>query len=74
MTLLELPQVMALPAEEKLKLLDELWEAVAAEMDSVEVSQAEKDLLDSRWADYAANPSSALTPDQFKALMTSRRG
>lgn len=74
MTLLELPQVMALPAEEKLKLLDELWEAVAAEMGSVEVSQAEKDLLDSRWADYVANPSSTLTPDQFKALMTSRRG
>ena len=74
MTLLELPQVMALPAEEKLKLLHELWEAVAAELDSVEVSQAEKDLLGTRWADFMASPSSALTPDQFKAMMTSRLG
>ena len=74
MTLLELPQVMALPPEEKLKLLDELWEAAAAELDTVEVSQREKDILDARWADYTANPSSALTPDQFKALITSRRG
>jgi putative addiction module component (TIGR02574 family) len=74
MTLLELPQVMALPAKEKLQLLDELWEAVAAEFNSVELSQAEKDLLDSRWAAYATDPSSALSLEQFKMLMASRRG
>ena len=47
-----MPQVRALSAEEKLQLVDELWQDVAREMDKMEVSAAERKLLDERWAAF----------------------
>jgi len=66
MTLTELPQVQALSVREKLELVDEIWESVSSDTDSLEVTQEEKDILDRRWADFLDNPSSALTLADFK--------
>ena len=66
MTLAELPQVQTLSITEKLALVDEIWLSVASSMDSLEVSQEHKDLLDYRWDKFLKNPSSALTVDAFK--------
>ena len=48
MKLKELPQVMALSTAEKLELIDELWISIEPELEQAEVSEEEKDLLDSR--------------------------
>lgn len=61
MKLVDLPEVQALSTHEKLQLVDELWRDVAHQMDSLEVSDEEKKLLDERWNAYLRNPSSALT-------------
>jgi hypothetical protein len=37
------------------------------------VSEEEKKLLDDRWEKFLANPDSALTLDQVKALVAARR-
>lgn len=66
MSLAELPQVQSLSVREKLELVDELWKAVSSDLDAMEVTQEEKDVLDGRWATFLRNPSSALTVDQFK--------
>jgi putative addiction module component (TIGR02574 family) len=67
-----LNEVMALPAVEKLDLIDKLWESISPELDQAEVSDEEKKLLDERWEKYLANPESALTMEQLKAAVASR--
>lgn len=73
MKLVDLPEVQALSTREKLQLVDELWRDVAHEMDSLEVTEEEKKLLDERWNAYLRNPSSALTLEQFKEKMSVRQ-
>ncbi len=66
MSLTEFPQVQALSTRQKLELVDEIWKDVAQDLASSEVTQDEKILLDSRWEAFLANPSSAMTLEQFK--------
>ncbi len=73
MTLTQLPQVQALSVREKLELVDEIWESVSSDTDSLEVTQEEKDILDRRWADFLGNPSSALTLADFKTKINALR-
>ena len=73
MTLAELPQVLALSAREKLELVDEILQSVGSSIESMEVTQEEKDILDKRWSDFLKNPTSALTIDQFKDQITALR-
>ena len=66
MSLTEFPQVQALSTRQKLELVDEIWKDVAQDLDSLEVTQEDRDLLDTRWAEFLESPSSALTIEQFK--------
>lgn len=63
----------ALSVRQKLELVDELWKAVAAVLNSLEVTQDEKDLLDQRWAAFHEDPACALTPEQLKQQLSARR-
>jgi putative addiction module component (TIGR02574 family) len=73
MKLADLPQVRALSPEEKLQLVDELWQDVARDLEKKEISAAERELLDERWAAFLRDPSSALTLDQFKTRVKALR-
>jgi putative addiction module component (TIGR02574 family) len=73
MTLTDFPEVRALSAREKLQLVDELWVSVAPELDALEVSAEEKGTLNERWAAFLKDPASALTPQQFKERLKTRR-
>jgi len=73
MKLIDLPEVRALSAREKLELVDELWISLAPELEGLEVSNQEKELLDERWAAFLKNPSSALTIEQFREKLKALR-
>ena len=73
MKLVDLPEVQALTPREKLQLVDELWQDVAHDMDSMEATEEEKKLLDERWANFLSDPSRALTLDQFKLKIKALR-
>ncbi len=73
MSLAELSQIQSLSVREKLELVDELWKAVSADLDSMEVSHEEKELLDGRWAGFLQKPGCALTIDQFKKELNALR-
>jgi putative addiction module component (TIGR02574 family) len=73
MRLADLPDVRALSAREKLRLLDELWQDLAHDLDSLEVSETEKELLDQRWAAFLRDPAAALTLEQFKERVKALR-
>lgn len=69
MKLADFPEVQDLPIRQKLQLVDELWLSMLPELDSLEVSREEKDLLDERWAAFLRDPESALTLDEFQRRM-----
>ncbi|MEO5714094.1 MAG: addiction module protein [Luteolibacter sp.] len=73
MILTGLPQIQALSVREKLELVDEIWKSVGPELEAMEVSAEEKELLDQRWADFIGDPASALTPQQFKDKLAAIR-
>jgi len=73
MRLADLPQVQDLPVKQKLELVDELWLSMAPELDSLEVSEPEQELLDERWAAFIQNPESAITLDEFRRRMKAQR-
>ncbi len=68
-----LNEVMALPDAQKLELIDKLWESISPESDTGEISEEEKRLLDERWEKFLKNPDSALSIEQFEALLANRR-
>lgn len=74
MKLANFPEVQHLPVREKLELVDELWLSIAPELDSLNVSEEEKVLLDERWAAFLKSPNSALTLGQFQEKMKALRG
>jgi putative addiction module component (TIGR02574 family) len=73
MKLADLPEVRALSAREKLQLMDDLWQEVAHELGSLEVTQEQKEILDQRWAAFLRDPNCALSLDQFSARVKTRR-
>ena len=73
MKLIDFPEVEKLPVREKLQLVDELWLSMVPELDSLEVSLEEREVLDKRWANFLANPSSALTLEEFQERLKTFR-
>jgi putative addiction module component (TIGR02574 family) len=73
MKLADFPNVQALSTGEKLQLVDEIWAAIAADLNGVEVTVEEKRLLDDRWARYEQNPESALTLAELKRKIVNSR-
>lgn len=74
MSLDDFPNVQVLSPKEKLELVDELWISIADDLDTLQVSDDEKNILDRRWAAFERNPTSALTLDQLKAQLQARLG
>lgn len=70
----DLRKLKALPVSEKLMLVEVLWQSIGESSDEPEVSDAEKNELDSRWARFERDPSRALTLEQFRALVKAKRG
>jgi putative addiction module component (TIGR02574 family) len=73
MTLADFPQLKMLSTREKLGIVDELWLSMGKDVDEQGVSDAEKSLLDDRWAKYESDPSSAMTLEMFKQRMAAHR-
>ena len=58
---------------EKLQLVDELWMSMTPELESLEVSREDRELLDDRWAAFFKDPTSALTLEEFQRRMKTIR-
>ena len=66
MTLADFPALAALPADEKLALVGELWNAIESE-GLPPLSDEQRAELDRRMAAYEADPSTGRTWEQVKA-------
>ena len=65
--------VLSLPAAERLQLVEEIWDSLAAEPASVPVTEAQRRELDRRVRAYRQNPQAGSTWEQVKARIRRSR-
>jgi putative addiction module component (TIGR02574 family) len=58
--------------EERLTLVEELWDSIAADSSAVPLTQTQRDELDRRIADHEANPDDVVPWEEIKTSITER--
>jgi putative addiction module component (TIGR02574 family) len=71
---MEPPSIFDLSPAEKLQLVEDLWDDLAATPEDVPVHDWQKEELAARKARLVANPGSTLTWDQVKMRVRRRNG
>jgi putative addiction module component (TIGR02574 family) len=61
-----------LSVAERLQLVEDLWDSIAAQPEALELTAAQKEELDRRLAEHRANPGSAIPWDEFRAELRER--
>ncbi len=66
---INISEIRSLTVEERLVLIDQIWDTIAAQPNSVEVSEAQRAELDRRLARYEASPDEGNSWDDVKARL-----
>lgn len=61
-----------LSVEERLSLVEDLWDSIAEESSAASLTDAQRAELDRRLADYAANPDDVVPWEEVKDSITAR--
>ena len=61
-----------LSMEERITLVEDLWDSIAEESAATSLSDAQRAELDRRLADYAANPNDVVPWEDVKTSITAR--
>ena len=61
-----LAEITALSVEERLQLVEAIWESIAAESGQPELTPAQRDELDRRLASHAASPEEVVPWEEVK--------
>ena len=68
-----LTELSKLPLPEKVQLVEDLWDNIAAELEAAPLSEELKAEMDRRLQEYLKDPSSALTLEEVQARMRKRK-
>jgi putative addiction module component (TIGR02574 family) len=68
-----LQKIASLPLEERIHIVQAIWDSIAAEQAYPELTEAQKQELDRRIDDTAANPDDVMTWDEIKASIKSQQ-
>ena len=68
-----LSQIAALSVEERIRLVQAIWDTIAAEQAHPDLTEAQKKELDRRIADLDANPGNILTWEEIKTRVRGGR-
>lgn len=66
---ISIADILELPAQERIRLVELIWDSVAAVPEAVEISPAQKAGLDARLAEFKANPEAGYSWDQVKSRL-----
>jgi len=61
-----------LTPEEKILLVEEIWESLGSKPENVPVSEAEKEELERRFAEHQRDPDAAISLAEFKERLAKR--
>ena len=68
----DVAEILKLPAEERLRLVEIIWASLVAEPSSVPLGGAHRAMIDERLAEHERNPDNVVTRDEV--LAEARRG
>ena len=60
----EIAEILKLPAEERFRLVERLWESLCANPSAVPLSEAHRAALDDELAEHRRNPGDVLTLEE----------
>ena len=69
----DLAEILKLPAAEKLRLVELLWESLSATPSAIALGDARHAAIDEALAEHRQNPDDVLTFDQVLSEVRSRR-
>jgi putative addiction module component (TIGR02574 family) len=64
-----LNEIKSLSIEERIRLVQAIWDSIAAEQTYPKLTAAQKQELDRRINDYEANPDNVMTWEEIKAAI-----
>ena len=67
----DIAEILKLPAEERLRLLEILWESLSRDASAIPLSDAHRAILDERLAEHERNPDDVVSID--KVIADARR-
>lgn len=67
-----LDQILSLDVDERLRIVELIWNSLTARPESVPLTDAQRAVLDERLADHAANPDDVITWDELKSSLRLR--
>jgi len=68
----DVAEILKLPAEERLRLVEIIWASLVAEPSSVPLGDAQRAVIDERLAEHERNPDDVVSRDEV--LAEARRG
>ena len=68
----DLAEILKLPAEERLRLVEIIWASLVTEPSSVPLGDAHRAMIDERLAEHERNPDDVVSRDEV--LAEARRG
>ena len=71
MSQISVADILELPVQERIQLVEVIWESIAAVPHAIEVSPELKTELEARLADFEQNPDAGYSWDQVKAHLKS---
>lgn len=71
MNQISVADILELPVQERIQLVEVIWESIAAFPNAIEVSPELKTELEARLADFERNPEAGYSWDQVKAHLKS---
>lgn len=69
MNSISIADILELPVQERIRLVELIWDSVAAVPEAVEISPALKAELEARLKDFEANPEAGYSWDQVKSRL-----
>jgi len=72
MTALEIQNVLELPVEQRILLVEDMWDSIRPQSQRIPVPASHKRELDRRFSKYKENPSALLDDRQLRQALGSR--
>ena len=68
-----LSEVLKLPIDERLKLVESIWNSIAEFPEALELSDAQRRVLKERLADYEADPTAGIPWSELKSQLLAEK-
>lgn len=72
MSTISVSDLLHLSVAERIQLVEDLWDSIASEPEALELTPTQKEELDRRLAEHEADPSSAVSWEEFRAELRER--